>query len=140
MGSVIVMTGDLVFDEELEFNELCCHPGNPYLWFRLVENAGCCLTVGYFISLPCTRTGFMVPSLRNGVTFAEFILLILFAIFYDDGARLFYLLSPVHGLIIFVASIVCFLICLAYAFFFPLIRLPGGVGPFSKYGIAFNGE
>ena len=83
---------------------------------------------------------YFAPTARTGVSFVEFMVLLFDGIYGDNGKRLFYLISINHGLIVFILSIITFIIYIQYLKLFPNFSLPKGVSARSKEGLAFNAE
>ena len=84
---------------------------------------------------------YFAPTARIGVSFVEFMVLLFDGIYGDNGQRLFYLISINHGLIVFILSIITFIIYTQYLKLFPNFSLPKFVSARkSKDGLAFNAE
>ena len=83
---------------------------------------------------------YFVATVRIGISFVEWIFLILYSIYGANGSRLQFLISMDHGLIVFVVGIVMFIIYTQYLYLFPNFSLPRGVSSLDIEGLAFNGE
>ena len=112
----------------------------------------CCCCTGWWCFYPCIillsthcqpggkYESFPIPSFRIGVSLMEFIFLVLYGKFTQNGDRWDYLMDVDKGFIVFVSSIICWFIYSQYIFLFPSFSLPLNVSPRSKHGLAFNGE
>eukprot|EP01084_Bolivina_argentea_P251735 422336_1 len=140
--ALIVMPSDLVFQETLTepFSEICCFGNHDHRLITGIYNIFCCYWIGFIPSTLWRRIGNIAPAERIGLSFMEFLFMILYAIFYNNGERLMFLVSLSHGLYVFVVTLIYFIIYTQYRFFFPRVSLPHNIDPLSRYGVAFNGE
>ena len=84
---------------------------------------------------------YFIPSARLGISFVEWIFLILYGLFGDDdGNRFVYLINVNYGLVVFIISLNMYIIYVRYMDLFPKFGLPKGVSSSSEKGLAFNGE
>ena len=108
----------------------------------------CCCCCYHFAATITTRgkccnpdeRQYFIPDIRIGLSFWEWLIIILYAIFGDNGQRLKFLIGFEHGLIVFILSIISCFIYTQYLYLFPNFQLPNQVSIRSKYGLAFNGE
>eukprot|EP01084_Bolivina_argentea_P109377 195507_1 len=82
----------------------------------------------------------LVPLARINTSFLEFIFLIVYGIFGQNGTRKDFLLSFDHGLSVFIATCIFYLIYTQYILLFPNFSLPLGVSARSKWGYAYSAE
>lgn len=83
---------------------------------------------------------YAIPTVRVGISLIEMIFLIMYGIFGKNGENKIFLLSPDHGLYIFIATCVSYLIYCQYKILFPDFSLPLGVNARSKWGYAYLNE
>eukprot|EP01084_Bolivina_argentea_P009760 18214_1 len=83
---------------------------------------------------------YTVPTFRIGVSITEFIVLIIWAFYGENGERTDFVFSWDYGLSIFIATCACFVIHSQYLILFPNFSLPCGVSARSKWGYAYSNE
>ena len=83
---------------------------------------------------------YFVPTTRIGISFIEWIFLVLYGVFGENGERLKYLINVENGLVVFIISFIMYAIYTQYLLLFPNFSLPGDVSVRSVQGLAFNGE
>eukprot|EP01084_Bolivina_argentea_P042130 77719_1 len=138
--------------DEDDFEDIMDNPGHLLLICFL--NCCCCLAASVFCAL-CSvavkqfmgddNTGeepdvYTVPTFRIGISITEFIILIFWAVFNDNGDEPEFLFSSNHGLYIFISTCACFVIYSQYLVLFPNFSLPYGVSARSKFGYAYSNE
>ena len=99
-----------------------------------------CVPCLYTCQCDMDHTTHFIPMSRIGVSFAELIFVILWAIYAEDGNRQKFLFSFDHGLSIFIATCIFFFIYTQYELLFPDFSLPLGVNVRTKWGYAFCNE
>eukprot|EP01084_Bolivina_argentea_P205748 351428_1 len=148
LQTLIVMPSELFYERKgddsdcvkvrFDFDdcENCCNQFFGFLFGLLV-----CYTPAVWLSTLClchTRRHYVHISLRIGISMIEWIILIIWALVYQE--RYVFLFSFEHGLSVLILSMICYCIYSQYTNLFPDFSLPHGIGVRSIYGYAFNGE
>eukprot|EP01083_Nonionella_stella_P302328 1041897_1 len=81
-----------------------------------------------------------IPLTRIGISFQQFIFLILWAMFGDGDERSKFLFHFDHGLAIFIVTCVFYLIYTQYLLLFPNFALPFHISARSKWSYAYSNE
>eukprot|EP01083_Nonionella_stella_P090537 252902_1 len=111
--------------------------------FCCVGICGLCISIPYYIDECYDRLDIdneisVVPLTRIGTSFIEIIIIIIWALVVDGRKK--FLLEPEHGLAIFIAMCIFYVIYTQYMALFPNFALPLNVGVRSKWGYAFSNE
>eukprot|EP01084_Bolivina_argentea_P082834 149978_1 len=118
-------------------------------WFLLAWVIGTC--GGCFVLITISIAGVLkicidlppicfTPLTRMHLSFLEFMLVILYGIFGENGDRESFLLSTKHGLGIFIVTCIFYVIWTQYLILFPNVTLPLNVNVRSKWGYAYGNE
>eukprot|EP01083_Nonionella_stella_P183363 662416_1 len=84
---------------------------------------------------------YKIPTVRIGLSLEEFgILMVYYTFWIDPDSGEDFLLSPNHGLSIFITTCILLVIYTQYNLLFPNFALPRNVGVKSKYGFAYSNE
>eukprot|EP01084_Bolivina_argentea_P063420 115798_1 len=122
-------------DDSIKIQQISC-----------VMNMCCCLGLSgalsafsYIIRCKDKKVPF-IPTTRNGISLIEFLIVIFYGIYGENGERQTFLLEFNHGLSIFIAAFVFYIVFTQYLVLFPNFRLPFGVNIRSKWGYAYGNE
>eukprot|EP01083_Nonionella_stella_P090532 252887_1 len=146
LNSLVVIPSEMVYSGmRLFWFKLC---DVRYFPLCLVLNLCCCVGLAAFVvslgpnifSRHCYTKVYPIPTVKIGTSFMQLIFMICYGVFSANGARKKFLLSPDHGLYIFIATCVCFLIYTQYLLFVPNFGIPQGINVRSKWGYAFGNE
>eukprot|EP01083_Nonionella_stella_P014661 41167_1 len=152
LNTLIVVPSEMVyFGEPVEWYTFCVPPDDN--WEPLVPLNLCCCAglASFFISFGsnilgcrCNTPTYTIPTFRIGTSFNELMIVIFYGVFHsifmENGGRAKFLWNPEHGLYIFIATCVCFLIYTQYLLLFPDFTLPLDINVLSKWNYAFSNE
>ena len=100
-----------------------------------------CIPIGYLLTYPCcSNESYIHSTVRMSISFVELVVIIIFGILYSyDENEVNYLFSLNNSLIVFIFSLVSFVICIHFPFLMPNLSLPLDVGVRSIHGLAHLG-